>query len=186
MRSQGLPGGEGSGCCGSNVRKSLLRGPGGQGEGEIREFTGRGRGREEAMGQRRPRGRVLHGDIEGDMPQGHGGPGEPDHPKALLPSVYSSTQTDPLKKKKRCLFFYLFFLIFLNPPPVNKSKTNNHKKRGWVISSRWLAMTGISVPVHPYLTAFVLGGAPRPTACASPTIAARREARLRACRQQRP
>ncbi|EOB07388.1 hypothetical protein Anapl_14460 [Anas platyrhynchos] len=26
-------------------------------------------------------------------------------------------------------------------------------------------MTGISVPVHPYLTAFVLGGAPRPTAC---------------------
>lgn len=64
------------------------------------------------MGQRRPRGRVLHGDIEGDMPQGHGGPGEPDHPKALLPSVYSSTQTDPLKKK-RCLFFIFFFFNIL-------------------------------------------------------------------------
>lgn len=125
------------------------------------------------MGQRRPRGRVLHGDIEGDMPQGHGRAEEPDHCK-LIP------------KKKGVYFLSFFFLIFLNPPPVNKSKTNNRKKRGWVISSRWLAMTGISVPVHPYLTAFVLGGAPRPAACASPTIAARREAWLRACRQQRP
>lgn len=176
MRSQGLPGGEGSGCCGSNVRKSLLRGPGGQGEGEIREFTGRGRGRgrEEATGQRRPRGRVLHGDREGVMPQGHGRAGEPDRCK-LIP-----------KKKGVYFFIFFFFFIFLNPPPANKSKTNNRKKRGWVISSRWLAMTGISVPVHPYLTAFALRGAPRPAACASPTIAARREARLRACRQQRP
>lgn len=56
LRSRGLPGGEGSGCCGSNVRKSLPRGPGGQ--GEIRECTGWGQGTE---GQERLRGRVCMG-----------------------------------------------------------------------------------------------------------------------------
>lgn len=86
--------------------------------------------------------------------------------------------------KKGCLFCCFFFLI-KSPPPVNKSKTNNRKKRGRVISSRWLAMTGTFIPVHPYLTAFALGGAPRSAALASRTIAARLEAPIRECRQQR-
>lgn len=58
----GVPGWEGSGCCGSNVRKSLGWGPGEQGEGRA-EFMGRLRGGR-ARG-RRAKGKVQCGDGEG-------------------------------------------------------------------------------------------------------------------------
>lgn len=79
LRSRGLPGGEGSGCCGSNVRKSLLRGPGRQ--GEIRECKGWGQERRSSeAGEAERKGLQGDEDGDGDVPCGHG---EQQHPEVL-------------------------------------------------------------------------------------------------------
>lgn len=62
---------------------------------------------------------------------------------------------------------------------MNKTQTNTSKKRGQVISSRWLVMLGTPVPAHPHPAALVLGGAHRAAALASGTTVARLEAPIR-------